>query len=93
MQKAFTFENPQRTSEDPSFIELKAQPIVCYLSTESFKPLTLFFNSLSSSNSHGNSDLIISSPEGPDSLPVRDYERLMECIHSRDSKEEPVVSE
>jgi len=92
LQKAFTFDNMPKSGEEPSFIDLKATPIVCYLSTESFKPLALFFSSLSS-KSQGESDLVISSPEGSDTLPVRDYETLMECIHSRDSKEEPVVAD
>ena len=89
-QKAFTFENIQKAGETPSFVDLKTRPIVCYLSTESLKPLTLFFNSISA-DSQKNTEVVITSSEGSDTLPVKDYETLMDCIHSRTSKEEEVV--
>lgn len=88
--KGFTFllDQSRALEEHQSFIKIDAEPIKIHISTESLKPLMTFFKSFSNNN-QGKSENQGSSKQaemGPESVPVKDYEMIMDCIFYNENK-------
>ena len=78
-------------SEGQSFIKLSVQPIIIHLSIESLKPLIIFFKSFSQNNHVDLSNT--SQSEGTDAASVRDYEKMIDCIHYNKDREKEIQAE
>lgn len=78
-------------NEGQSFIKLSVQPIILHLSIESLKPLIIFFKSFSQNNHVDVSTTGMA--EGTDSASVRDYEKMIDCIHYRKDREKEIQAE
>lgn len=77
-------------NEGQSFIKLNVQPIIIHLSIESLKPLIIFVKSFSQ-NSH--SDQSQASQNEAEAASVRDYEKMIDCIHYNKDREKEIQAE
>jgi len=63
----------------PSGVTLNLAPLTIYLSTESFKPLVVFFKNFNVQPAHKAMEKV-QKPEEEQMFSVEEYQKIMQCI-------------